>query len=321
MRAGALVLVVIAACGGGDPAYGGEPDARPDDLDMWCPQGEECTGTPTYWFSIRGTSTSDMRWATLPTVVGGVQTFHLYRLSQPFEPFEVDTPLEVIELAPPDLVIRAGEQGTAAIRVVEPDTELLYSRFEVEARRVGLVETAAPLNGAFERIDPWALVAGVPGQVMVLLYSGNGAERLVDQRLDIAATEVGVSVQQLVWDRAQITASAGGDARLSIAAGDGSVNEVVVPIVDAAAVDDIRVVDPWYTFDELYTYGYYAFCFRAYAGETAVSNLPVTFDFPADFTGIQYAPGCYYFTTELAGTYLLAAHGGDLTVELTVTVH
>ncbi len=265
----------------------------------------------------------------LPTVTGGVQTFHVLFDGVPFDGFEAASEVgQVIGGAPSDFVTQATpDEGDGWIRLLEPGTGRLFQRFQASVRPVTSVDVGVMINGGIfwlARPTPgtqWAFAPGWPGQVIVMLES-HDARRLIDQRLTIGpAPGDAAIVEQLVWDRARVTPTAEG-ARLLVAAGDGSALEASLPMVDATTPYDILVAEGWGDLDQLWSYSYYQFCFRAYADDVTIANLPVAIAAPPDLNAVpSERPGCIDMIPYLSGTYALITHAGDLTKEFTVVVH
>jgi hypothetical protein len=168
-----------------------------------------------------------------PIAVGGTQTITIEGVGD-FKA-EVDGPeLEVVEVAPPRVTVRAKTIGAARLRIVD-EYGLLYDRVSLAGYKVDRIETGPPLpifEYSEKDLSPYALLRGKPAFLFVRLFSEN--IRVVDQSMFAEGTNTSTTP---VWD--VVTVEGGTSFKLHL--GDGQRFTPSAPVVDA--VDWIDQLD------------------------------------------------------------------------------
>lgn len=235
------------------------PDAdpyRPDaDPVGNCPSGETCSpATPNgLWFV--GPSFGDEIFASRSVkalAIGGTQYVTVASDSSgtsstlDFDVASNGPSLEIAGFDPPRVTVVGGTSGSAHLRVLEPETGLLYDRISISTVAVAAV-VAAPdgdylITDLFledAELDGVAVWVGGNARVVLQLVSTGGG-RLVDQSMTVALPS-GVGSDS--WDIVDVAPTAPGTLRLGVTSGSDSF-DVTVPAVDSA--DAIVGIDGWY---------------------------------------------------------------------------
>lgn len=228
---------------------------------------------------------------------------------------------EVVEIERYDsasLELFGKEIGVVDLELSDPDIEAQFDSVPLEVAEVTHVEIEPPgkyplflsESDAFNngQQDQWALFAGASSEVFVRLYAGD--VRLVDQSMQID----GGTVEK--WDRLVID-SADGEASISVKLGNGSVYEVIVPIV--SEIDEIQKMESNWDSPEI-TLGEFSFyCFSGSKSEMPVVGLDWTFEAEIEL-GMETTQHCAQLTPSATGEFIFRASSGGRSKEYIVTV-
>lgn len=223
----------------------------------------------------------------------------------------------VIASSPPDVLIAADKEGIGYLRVADPDTDELYDKVDVKARRVERVELGPDPRELPGETESWALLTGEDRQVYVALYAPDD-ERLADESMALAAAD-GAGAQ-VAWDVLSIDRAEPGTGVVEVETGGGEIFELPVQwveAIDAVAFDG----DPEPSLPVGTTWWY---CFRAYAGEATVYGAGWEFEaegaIALDREAEPVASNCPMVVGTEAGVGLLRATAGDQVLEVAIEV-
>lgn len=217
---------------------------------MGCPVNEECSESTPDGLHFQGAWFAEGLLPGLKVIAeGGTQTIRVVTgnsdsspgFALPFDARFDGSEVGVESVAGPSVVLTGKEAGFGKLRILEPDTEIIFDRVTIEVAPVTHVEIEprsifreSDVFGDGQQ-DSWALLEGGSIAVIVRLY--NGETRLVDQSMTI---EGGVLSG---WDQTDVSASSG-DVTLSVELGNDSRYDITVPVV--SALDEIGFVgDTW----------------------------------------------------------------------------
>ncbi len=230
-----------------------------------CPEGETCSPDTPYGLYFGGAPLGDSIFDRVDgpqtTAVGGVQTITVFANSRadpftlPFDAAASSSALEIAELAPPAVRVRATEVDSGTyLRILEPGTDLLYDRISLAAEPVASVglspagdylatDIYLPADQATDGVG-LAVLAGATSELVVTLNS-SGGWRLVDEEIEVVSSSLaGLARDPERWDVIRVAPTAPVDGRIKVTAGDGIPHPVSLRVV--AGADDIRGVEGWF---------------------------------------------------------------------------
>lgn len=295
-----------------------------------CPPGEICSDrTPDGLVFIGASSFKDHRRPVfLATAVGGKQTISARHPTDPdfplyvagFEARLVDSRVIAIDSATPtSVVLRGVGEGNALLRLLEPGTNELLDRVEVEAAPVAWISfLPRELRDEDEGTSRWAVLAGGSPALGVLLFDQDDRQ-LVDEGLEVTAHTVDISRQ--AWDLHAFTAPSAGPLWLTVRAGGRS---FTVPVPIESSIDDIQARAPGITEGRPVTLKIGAIgktvCFVAMSGSTALVGARWRFQPAAGISvtrptlhepEIWAPPGCVTITGQALGPTTLRVVASD----------
>lgn len=306
-----LAISTFAACTGGERSVTGECPADEECSDL-TPTGLEFLGAVFHDFPIQG--------GPGVTAIGGAQVVRLEReVDDDFIALEHDFDVvsdngDAIAAAKGDgaeVILTGVATGADLLRIVEAGTDLLFDRYEVEARPLDSVTLTPPGFEAYDAAAPLTLLAGEVS-VGVNLAASDG-DRLVDEALLVET--MGQDWTRDAWDVAS-TDHPVGTHEVTVISGDGQVFDLSIDVVDA--LDEL--VPERDGFDDVIDVGDGGeVCFDALAGAAVVSGLTWTFSATGPGTLSEAVEnGCTYLTFDAAGEVELTASAGGIQTTATL---
>jgi|GEM_PF-1763266 len=310
MQRVSILLVILAACDGGD---------RFND-DGTCPVGETCSPAVT-GLEFVGESPTDLVFTfdLLPTAVNGTQDITLeYRKPQIGMTVPLDLPYTTDDNGGPGVVVDSVNGPTVTVhgiapnanylRILDPDGTLYDRKVMVAAEidSIALVSSDLELPPAGETV----VFASGDARIVVALKAASG-DRLVDSSMTLAMD----GASRIEWDTVLLAGATAGTRSIVVTAGDRSPATLDVIFVDGA--DAIDAIDPPATVP---VGSLSLICFAARnAGRfvTGFSDWAITTDNgKADDALIT---NCVALTPAVAGPVHLTVHAGGMTVPFTMT--
>jgi hypothetical protein len=296
----ALSLATTAACTGGERNQNG------------CPADEECSPLTPDGMHFAGVSFVDQPLFADPktTAIGGTQTIDLFKeidgeiipLDLPFAAMtDNGDALEVVTAGPNAVVLGGIGSGADLLRITEPDSDLLYDRFEMSAKALDRIDL---VPGSLETIDPEAAIAFYEGDVSVglALVAADGT-RLADDSLSLTVS--GPQPTRPGWDEFAFDSLGAGTITGELTAG-GRSGPFELEVVDA--VDTVVPLND--TFPETIRVGNQGdVCFRATAGAYGnVLGVPWSFSATGPVSSvISLTPNCFAVQVNAPGEFSVTA--------------
>ena len=310
-----IALFTAAACTGGERNQTGE-----------CPADEECSPLTPYGLHFTGVPMLGMSLVAAPkiTAVGGTQTIDLWVEEQngDTDPLNLEfaantdngDALQIASAGQNSVVLRGVANGDDYLRVTEADNDLLFDRFEMEARVLDRVELRPATQETYLPSAPLGFYAG-PVTVGLALVSATG-ERLADDSL--ALTWPGPTPTAREWDTWSFGNLGAGTVAATLTAA-GRQTTLDIPVVDA--IDAVLPLDD--SFPEVIRVGDQgSFCFRATSGSLAsVIGLTWTFEATGPVTAvIGTQPNCFALQANAVGASTLTATALGRSTEVSFTI-
>ena len=312
-----LPLALTACVTGGERANTGD-----------CPAGEVCSSKTPDGLLFRGPRFGDdfldIDQSVKTTARGGTQTLSVLEggygtpLSLPFDATIDGGPMAVTAQTGNAVVLAADGQGSATLRITDPDDGTLFDRVSVGAEAIASASVIAYHQEMFLPDDPApALITGAPVQLLVRLRAAGG-QRLVDQSLSLDVT--GATAQRGSWDTVDVTAGAPGTLGFALTAGDFAGLQGDIAVVDG--ID--QVIPGWTSFDAdnppAATDTLIA-CVEGWSGDAPVVGLAWTLTADgADATSGWLTPNCIAFERDTAGPVTIHGEADGLSTDLQVDV-
>jgi hypothetical protein len=295
-------LLFSAACTGGERNQTGE-----------CPADEECSPLTPYGMHFTGVPLAGGAGLAHPkvTAVGGTQTIDLWvedrlgdidPLGLPFAANADNGNAIAIAGTAQDVVIveGIGAGGDDYLRIAEPDTDLLYDRFELESRpldRLGIIPATA------ETYDASAALAFYQGDVAFAIALYDAADgRLADDSMQV--TVDGPAPLRSEWDSFELQSLAPGTLTMNVTAAGmtGPLDLEIVGALDAVA----PLTDSFPPTIVVGDSG--TLCFEATAGTFSVIGAPWTFQMTGPASSIDaLGDNCFGLQTNAPGTVSVTA--------------
>lgn len=350
-RLSSTLLVAFAALGAS--ALGGCALTSADRAPEACVAGDVCA-VPASGVFFLGATFSDAEVAPVslaPVAVGGVQTVTALSgsnaSSQPLSASfvassSVPNELEVQAVTPPTIVLRGEAAGEASLELVDPGTNDVLGKDEVEVATIATA-TLFPVELGFFSffegavVPPWALLGGTtsigagtqkmaapaPGIPLVVRLADASGNRLVDEQLTVTSAESAESgtLSALAWDLVDVPAPAKHDTSYVIQAGGSMFPASAVVVTD---VDSIELAYP--TDASVPTVGTSAasmLCFAARSGEYAVAGASFKFEPQPGVTLSAEQPrwpSCVNLAGTSTGATAVAVTAGGMTSMVSVVV-
>lgn len=192
-------------------------------------------------------------WGTITgpkaVALGGTQTITVYRsaagsaFDQPIEADSSGPALSIASTLPPQVVVRGDAEGTAKLRIVEPETSSLYDRIElrvvplsaIDVLPTPLIEVVWYDPALAEPHAPRAYWHGIR-QAFVIALLAAGDERIVDDRLTFTLPSE-LTTDSTQWDRFETAGAALGTYTVTATSSDGVAHTTSVRMV--SWVDEI----------------------------------------------------------------------------------
>jgi hypothetical protein len=299
MTRAVLLLLVLSACG--VPGEGAQM--------RFCPEEEVCADPPDAIHGLSFTIVSPSReWITFGQVaVGSTATVTVSEAGlsgdppfvQPFDATSGGRAFDVVGLAPPVVRVHAASEGTAYLRILEPNSQRLYERIEIRTaavRRLVLSAFTQATNSVSPRPSlPVVLWAGATVPLTVVLEDDFG-EAVVDEGLAIQGG------RQQAWDTIEV------DGPTDFAATTSAGLTLAQRIETTQTVDEIALVSTLHLANETIA------CFRALSGGALVVGAPWTFSGP----GVQPDQDCAIVRG--AGAIPVDVQVGGASLHVVVTV-
>jgi hypothetical protein len=319
----APVLVLPLAVAATGCVTGGERANTGD-----CPAGEVCSSKTPDGLLFRGPRFADdflaIDQSVKTTARGGAQTLSVLEggygtpLALPFDASIDSGPMEVTGQIGNAVVLAADGQGSATLRITDPDDGTLFDRVAVGAEAIASTSVIAYHQELFLPDDPApALLAGAPAQLLIRLRDAGG-QRLVDQSLTLDVT--GATAQRASWDTVDVTAGAPGTLDFALTAGDVAGVQGGIAVVDS--ID--RVIPGWTSFDATnppFATDTLVACVEGWSGDAPVVGLAWTFTADgADQTSAWLTPNCIAFERDTAGTVTIHGEAGGVGTDLAIDV-
>lgn len=292
-----------------------------DDCEHACPAGETCSPDTPQGLYFSGASVFDQfSGGPRTTAVGGVQRIGVLRSSDLEDYFEgsfdaeATDVFEIADLSPPEATVRAASEGYGYLRILEPGTDNLYDRVQLDSAAVELVEMTP--TGKYW-VDPdvpadgWSLLAGADVLLGVRLRGANLDDPLVDESMIIEVKSgAAAGVESAVWDVVGVLPDASGEVTLQATLGDGTSHVQSFPITEK--VDEIVRITSVLDQGEapiLAPNGQAVFCFRAMDGAFAVAGVSWTFS-AAEDVKVEPFDSCAIVTATELGPHTLTVQAG-----------
>lgn len=292
-----------------------------DDCEHTCPEGETCSPDTPQGLYFSGASVFDQfSGGPRTTAVGGVQRIGVLRSSDLGDYFEgsfdaeATDVFEIAELSPPEATVRATSEGFGYLRILEPGTDNLYDRVELDSAAVELIEmtpTGKQWVDPDVPVDGWSLLAGAEVLLGVRLRGSNLDDPLVDESMIIEVKSgAAAGVESAVWDVVGVLPDASGEVTLQATLGDGTSHVQSFPISEK--VDEIvRIIS---VLDQgeapiLAPKGQAVFCFRAMDAGFAVAGASWTFSSDGDVE-VEPFDSCAIVTATEIGPHTLTVQAG-----------
>lgn len=300
-----------------------------------CPPEETCSdATPNgLWFG--GTPTGDQGWLNLQwphvTAAGGRQTIRLFTDSDASQPFDLpftatvsDLALSIVDTQPSSVVVTGRYNGSALLRIAEPDTDLLYDRLTIDAAHIDrfyLVPAGEYLMD-FDLAVPesrFAVMTGSSARLTVAMLDADD-NRVVDEAMTIdPAAGLSADPQGYV-DTVEFAPTADGTTDLAVHAGNEPVAHLNAVATAGASSLETEQNDVTLAVDQNGT-----FCFRARTATGAyLLGADWTFTSSANLTLTttidDVVSHCVGGKAAAAGTATLTARAGGASLSVTVQI-
>jgi hypothetical protein len=252
--------------------------------------------------------------------VGGTWTIGLNLIEGAYDsdfklPFEALPPdnMKVASSTIDTVTVHALSAGADYLRIVEPDTHLLYDRLWIQATPVEEL-TLWPARGQLYLSEPfkWGLLAGETSVVGVTLCTAQQG-CLIDEGAEIQL-DGQVVPKTTTWDEREVTVPAASSTEVSVKLGSGAVLSKSVPIV--AAVDDIVSVDDrCATGAKRKLYEGQACCYKALSGDMMIDTESWSYSADPELGAKKNkinGQNCLYFVPSTEGNAAVAVSVGGV---------
>jgi hypothetical protein len=323
LRAAVLGAAALLAAASSSPAGGDRANGE-------CPPEEECSpDTPNGLYFGAAPLGDQMFTGSVVTphrvAVGGVETVRLFldrdaqqSFNRPYRALPAGPAFTVQGIAGASVAIKGAAPGTAYLRIVETDADLLYDRYELEANAVSGVDLVhgpeyAYADKGLEQLPPPPVKYHVAGDTrLVLRLVDDDGARLVDETAVIDDPNLQADLSR--WDVYRIGPGLPvGPVQLDVLLGDGTSKTVAFETTDkvtavtwTAGFDD-RPPETGLALDEQVI-----FCFRASDGSAVVLGATFEFQASAELTlspGLD-APSCVQVKRTATGLATLTVNAG-----------
>jgi hypothetical protein len=296
------LTILGAACTGGDRNQSGE-----------CPADEECSPLTPRGMHFTGVALTGVPLLAQPkiTAVGGTQRIELFKVDAAGDIVPLDLPfdamtdngdaLSIVSEGTNSTVIRGDATGKDLLRITEPDSELLYDRYEVESDVLARMEVVPTTFEPHAAGDIGFYVGDVGFGLE--LYSADGA-RLADDSLTL--TFPGPQPSRPAWDEFELADLGPGNYPGTVLAA-GQEGVVSIRVYDA--VDEVLPLsDSFLPTIQVGAQGEVCFHASVDAGAESVIGLPWNITFVGAVTQlIALSSNCINLQVNAPGQFSVTA--------------